>query len=474
MIAPVGFNDSMEAARSRILSEPVVVLCHGCFDVLHLGHIRHLKEAKAFGNYLIVSVTADKWVNKGVGRPVFTAEQRAEALRALDCVDEVYINDDEGAWDLIRKIRPAFYVKGSDYIGVSTPGLERECAAMAEVGGQVRFTSSQKWSSSQLLRTERFSDEICSYLEGQKAGGAKDKILAAFERADQKSILFVGEQITDVYRYVQGLGRASKELMLATVETGVETFHGGVSASAKHAEWRQVSVVTCPYPISKTRYVDADFNKKLFDVYSGREISLRRAERAVFRDTLQDAVGISDVVIVNDFGHGLMGDMEKQIVGHSGFLALNCQTNAGNYGFNLVTNYAKAAYICIDDPEARLAAGMQRQPITEVMTHLGREIDCPRFLVTHGRFGSHWYQPVPPYPTPRLGLAPALAQGGVDTMGAGDAVLAVTAPLVAAGLDMAAAALVGNIVGAIKVSILGHRRHVGRQEIVQTVEALLA
>ena len=93
-------------------SHRITVLAHGCFDILHLGHIRHLKEAKSFGDYLVVSVTADKWVNKGIGRPHFTAEQRAEALRALDCVDEVYINDDEGCWDLIRKIKPAFYVKG--------------------------------------------------------------------------------------------------------------------------------------------------------------------------------------------------------------------------------------------------------------------------------------------------------------------------------------------------------------------------
>ena len=72
------------------------------------------------------------------------------------------------------------------------------------------------------------------------------------------------------------------------------------------------------------------------------------------------------------------------------------------------------------------------------------------------------------------GHAKAFVHGGIDTMGAGDAVMAVTAPLVASGLDMDLAAFVGNIVGAIKVSILGHRRHVGRQEILQTVEALLA
>lgn len=462
--------------RHRILTDPVTVLCHGCWDLLHLGHIRHLREAKAMAAphdaRLVVSVTADKWVKKGIGRPVFTAEQRAEALRALDCVDEVFINDDEGCWDLIRKIRPNFYVKGSDYVGVSSPGLDRECAAMAEVGGQVRFTSAQKWSSSQLLRTEKFSEEICAYLDGMKAGGAKDKILAAFEKADRKNILFVGEQITDSYIYVQGLGRASKELMLATVITGSEMFQGGVEASGKHGEWKRSSVITCPYPIIKTRYVDADFNKKLFDVYSGREISMTAEERHIFRDTLTDAVGFSDVVILNDFGHGLMERVERKIIQHAGFLALNCQTNAGNYGFNLVTNYEGAQYICVDDPEARLAAGMQRGHITDVAMALSREIVCNRFLITHGRFGSDWLQQ---HGAARdCGHAPALAQGGVDTMGAGDAVLAVTAPLVAVGLDMASVALVGNIVGAIKVSILGHRRHVGRQEIIQTVEALLA
>lgn len=466
MLPPILNMDPMDYYRTGR-----VVLCHGVFDLLHLGHIRHLLEAKSLGTYLIVSVTADKWVNKGIGRPHFTHEHRAEALRALDCVDEVFINDDEGCWDLIKKIKPAFYVKGMDYVGVSSVGLDRERAAIKEVGGQLRFTSTRKWSSSRLLNTERFSDEICAYLEREKAAGSKDKIFKAFERADQKSILFVGEQITDVYRYVQGLGRASKELMLATVETGHETFDGGVTAAAKHGEWTKVSTLTSPYPITKTRYVDGDFNKKLFDVYSAKEVSLTAPERAVFRDNLQDAMAIHDVVVVNDFGHGLLGDLERNLLLHAGFLAVNTQTNAGNYGFNLATKYKRANYVCIDDPEARLAAGMQREPISSVAVTLSQKMDCKRFLITHGRFGADWFYHQSTF---QVGRAPALAQGGVDTMGAGDAVMAVTAPLIAAGLDMASAALVGNIVGAIKVSILGHRRHVGRQEIIQTVEALLA
>ncbi len=447
-----------------------IVLCHGCFDTLHLGHIRHLQEASKLGNWLVVSVTADRFVNKGIGRPYFTAEHRAEALRALDCVDEVVINENPGAWDLIRNIRPAFYVKGVDYIGVESEGLDKERQAIEEVGGQLKFTNSQKWSSSNIINTQKFTPEVCQYLETMKKLDAKSKILAAFDKADQKTITFVGETIYDVYRYVNGLGRASKELMLATVELDHEQFEGGILASAKHGEWRNVSVLTPSASITKTRFVDADFNKKLFDVYSSREILLSVEERYDFRAKLQDAVGSSDVIVLNDFGHGLMGEIERNTVRHAGFLALNCQTNAGNYGFNLVTKYKNAHYVCIDDPEARLAVGMQKEPINKAIDKLQLKLDCRQYLITHGRFGSNYYGEE----YLDRGLAPALAHGGVDTMGAGDAAMAVTAPLVAAGLDMGCVAFVGNIVGAIKVSILGHRRHVGREEIIRTVEALLA
>lgn len=445
-----------------------VVLCHGVFDLLHLGHIRHLQDAAAFGDYLIVSVTSDKFVKKGLGRPHFSAEQRAEAVFALDCVDEVMINDADVACDLIRKLKPAFYVKGADYIGSVHPGLVKERDAISAVGGQMKFTGGRKWSSSQILKAETFSDETCAYLDRMKDAGARDKILEAVENADQKRILFVGEAITDIYRYMQGLGRASKELMLATVEVGSEEFDGGILASAKHGEWRDATYLCGNTGITKTRFVDSDFNKKLFDVYSSREVQMDADQRDDFRNKLQDAVGMSDVVIVNDFGHGLLGGIERGLLGEAGFLAVNCQTNAGNYGFNPVTKYPRADYICIDDPEARLAAGMQKEPVSQVAAYLHSKIACKRFLITHGRYGSTYFGGV------HQGAAPALAMGGIDTMGAGDATMAVTAPLVAAGLDLACAALVGNIVGAIKVSILGHRRHVGRQEIIQTLEALLA
>jgi rfaE bifunctional protein nucleotidyltransferase chain/domain len=94
-----------------------LVLAHGCFDLLHLGHVRYLEEARNLGDRLVVSVTSDRYASKAPGRPAFTAAQRAEMLGALKCVDEVIINDYPTAVPVIERLRPEFYVKGPDYAG---------------------------------------------------------------------------------------------------------------------------------------------------------------------------------------------------------------------------------------------------------------------------------------------------------------------------------------------------------------------
>jgi rfaE bifunctional protein nucleotidyltransferase chain/domain len=98
-------------ARARGKS---VALAHGTFDLLHLGHVRHLREAKHGSDILVVTLTADEFVNKGPGRPVFTGPQRAEMLAALDFVDQVAINHAPTAEPIIEAVRPSVYVKGAD------------------------------------------------------------------------------------------------------------------------------------------------------------------------------------------------------------------------------------------------------------------------------------------------------------------------------------------------------------------------
>jgi rfaE bifunctional protein nucleotidyltransferase chain/domain len=92
-----------------------IIHCHGVFDLLHPGHIRHLAEASKMGDILVVTVTKDAHVNKGPGRPAFTDELRAESIAALESVDYVSINDSPTAVEAIRALKPHLYVKGQDY-----------------------------------------------------------------------------------------------------------------------------------------------------------------------------------------------------------------------------------------------------------------------------------------------------------------------------------------------------------------------
>lgn len=123
------------------------VMCHGCFDVLHIGHVRHLQEAKRNGITLVVSVTADAYVGKGDGRPIFTAAERAEMLAALECVDYVVINDGPNSYDALRFIKPDFYVKGIDYKGTDC----EEFQIAKSIGAKMVFTNTEKFSTTELI-----------------------------------------------------------------------------------------------------------------------------------------------------------------------------------------------------------------------------------------------------------------------------------------------------------------------------------
>lgn len=125
-----------------------VVLCDGCFDVLHIGHHEHLQSAKDMGDWLIVALTLDENVNKGPGRPVNTWHDRAALLRALRYVDEVI--PASNALEAIRLVKPALFVKGIDYADGKhwTEDVEAICRS---VGTEIRFTNCPKRSIKDII-----------------------------------------------------------------------------------------------------------------------------------------------------------------------------------------------------------------------------------------------------------------------------------------------------------------------------------
>ena len=129
-----------------------IVLANGNFDLLHVGHVRYLRGAKALGGKLVVAINSDKSVRalKGEGRPVMPAEERAEIVAALGDVDAVVIFPELDVRALIREIRPDIHAKGTDYTVDSVP--ERD--AVAEYGGRVAIVGDSKdHSTSEIIRT---------------------------------------------------------------------------------------------------------------------------------------------------------------------------------------------------------------------------------------------------------------------------------------------------------------------------------
>ena len=200
------FEMSQLALRHKQQGEKIV-LCHGTFDLMHTGHIRYLQAAKKNGEKLFVTLTADEHVNKGPGRPVFNADLRAENLAALECVDYVAINNKQTAVNVIRLLRPDFYVKGSDYKNTDddvTGNIKREIEITEKFGGSVVFTDEIVFSSSKLLNDHFgvFPEQTRYFLSDfGKANNCKD-ILSSLDKLANLKVLVIGDAIIDQYHYV--------------------------------------------------------------------------------------------------------------------------------------------------------------------------------------------------------------------------------------------------------------------------------
>ena len=482
-----------------------VVLAHGVFDLLHIGHLRHLNEARSHGDILFVTLTADAFVNKGPGKPVFSEHHRAEMLSALSIVDFIGINAFLDAEELLKTIRPDVYVKGSDYRDQDTDvtgKISCERATVENYGGSLVFTDDLTFSSTELLNRhfEVFDPQVRDFLSRMRSEGDLPSLLGLIEQAQSLKVLVVGDAIIDEYRYVTPMGKSPKENMIATRFEGVESFAGGAIATANHLAGLcgQVDLLTCfgeneadeeliskglnekitlhqikrrQVPTTrKVRFIDKDYFRKLFEVYHFDDTPMPKSMQENFDSKVREFAGDYDMVIVNDFGHGLIAPSTIELLcNHAKFLALNAQSNSANFGFNLVTRYPRADLVCIDRPEAQLAVGSKfMEPAEMVSRALPSAINCDRVILTQGRGGcSTWSK------DETVQTIPAFAKSVVDLVGAGDAFLAASAPIAAVGGSMRQVGFLGNVAGALKVGIVGHRHSIDRAAIIKSVMGLL-
>jgi len=480
-----------------------IVHCHGIFDLLHIGHVRHLEQARELGDVLVVTVTPDRYVDKGPHCPMFHEDLRAEAIAALDCVDYVAINKWPMAIETIQLLQPDFYVKGSEYREAEkdcTGGIALEEAAIKSVGGQLAFTDDIAFGSSSLVNQYLpvFPEEVGDYLVGFSTRYSAGDVLRHLESARSLKVLVVGEAIIDEYQYCETMGKSGKEPILAARYVSSEKFAGGILAVANHvaAFCDRVSLLTflggrdsqedfirekldagidkmflymdgAP-TIVKRRFVELYPFQKLFEVYvmdGEGDIARSQALCSKLREVLPEY----DVVIVTDYGHGMLGPEEVDILcGQARFLAVNTQVNAHNHGFNTISKYHRADYICISENEIRMEARSRRRDLRDIVLQVADRLSCERIVVTRGQQGCLCYSKEEGFFD-----VPAFAGRVVDRVGAGDAVLSVTALCVAQNAPIEVVGFVGNAVGAQSVATVGHRRTIEHTPLFKHIESLL-
>ena len=150
----IKFDDLVEKVRTLKSNGKKIVHCHGCFDLLHIGHIKYFQAAREMGDVLVVTLSPDVYVDKGPGRPVFNQDLRADAIAALECVDYVAINKWPTAEETLRMLKPDIYVKGQEFeqLEDKTGKIQKEYEIVKEIGAEIRFTHEIVFSSTELIK----------------------------------------------------------------------------------------------------------------------------------------------------------------------------------------------------------------------------------------------------------------------------------------------------------------------------------
>jgi rfaE bifunctional protein kinase chain/domain/rfaE bifunctional protein nucleotidyltransferase chain/domain len=481
-----------------------VAQCHGVFDLLHIGHIKHLQHAKGFADILVVTITADRFVNKGPGKPYFSEYLRAEALAALSCVDYVVINHHLTAIEAIKAIRPDCYVKGIEYQDSAadiTGKISEEEETVKSVGGRLHFTKDIVFSSSTLLNRffSPFSQEVISYLDQFKAKYPINDILQYFEGCKKLNVMLIGEAVIDIYHYGEAIGKSGKEPILVTKYHREEVYIGGVLAIANHLSnfCKEVTCVTMlgekgeyeqfireklnpnvnvvfhykkdAPTIVKRRYIEEYSAQKLFEIYEIEDCFFDDDQKQQFADSIKKQIDQHDVVIVGDYGHGLLDSASIAMIEEKAkFLAVNTQANASNHGFNCISKYRKADYVCIANRELQLNFRQKHISTIEQVKQLMQEFDYKNVVVTSGVKGS-----ISCKKGEEINITPAFATSVKDRVGAGDAVLAVTSLFVAQHAPAEMVGFIGNVVGSEAVNIMGNKSFIEKIPLMKHIVHLM-
>lgn len=426
----------------------IIGLIHGVFDVIHIGHINYFKEAKNKVDKLIVSVTSDRFVNKGPGKPIFNLNKRINVLNSIKYIDEVIESDYPTAIQNIKKIKPDLYIKGKDYKNLKkdlSKNILLEKKEVEKFGGKLIFTDSELYSSSSIANKvfEYINEDIKKILNTLNKSLFEASLLKIIETKISKKILIVGDPILDILRFVESSGKSNKSNVISTKYISEEVNAGGTLLAAnflnlfcnnvslifsgnnqdlklikKHLN-KKIKIIfinTNNKIIKKIRYIDNYSKNRLFQNNFNEKDKFSVIEEKKVINKITKIQKNFDEILFFDYGYiyssekivALTKKLKKKIT-------INCQSNSYNFGFNVADKYKFGKTLSMDEAEFRLVNRNREEKLLNLIKKNKKKFNqFKNLIITQGKKGCYLVS------KNKVNYVPCIINISIDSTGSGD------------------------------------------------------
>lgn len=460
--------------------EKKVIMCHGTFDIVHPGHIRHLMYARSKADQLLVSITTDAHINKANYRPFVPQQLRAMNLAALEVVDFVVVDNNPTPLENISVIQPDYFAKGYEY---STDGIHprtrAEVQAMEAFGGEMIFTPGDVVLSSSAIIEEEppkiAAEKLHAIMEAEKI--VFDDLRNAISKFTSARIHVVGDTIVDSYTYASLIGANAKTPTFSVKFQHQTDYSGGAAIVAKHmrATGAEVEFTTVMGDDPLMLFVTKDVKeagihthvlvdttrpttqKNLFiadgyrmlkvDKIDNRPISDRLVEKV--RDAIASKKDI-DAVVFSDFRHGIFNRHTIPVLSAAipaGVLRVADSQVASRWGN--ILEFQNFDLLTPNEREARFALGDQDSVIRPLAHELYVKSSCKTLILKCGSRGILTYRKESTDDFRAFFALDSFVDRLVDPVGAGDALLAYSTLALVVTRSPVIASILGSMAAAV-------------------------
>ncbi len=462
-----------------------IILCHGVFDVVHPGHVRHLAYAKSKADILIASVTADRFIKKGIYRPHIPETLRALNLAAFEMVDYVIVDEHETPLETLVDLKPDFFAKGFEYTSAGLPpATQQESEVVEGYGGEMVFTPGDAvYSSSKFIDLSLPQVQIEKLLLLMQVNGITfDNLREAVNQLSSFHVHVIGDTIIDAYTRSTLIGGQTKTPTLSVLFQGQDNYIGGAGIVSQHlrAAGSRVTFTTVlgadhlkdfvieglteseiqVYPIIDKNRPTTQKNAIIADGY--RLVKIDTLDNSPISDDIQQQLVKSikkttaEATVFSDFRHGIFNRLSVPMLSQAippGSLRVADSQVASRWGN--ITEFKNFDLITPNEREARFALANQDSGLGRLSSFLVEACGFKNLILKLGERGVFCVAHGQDVPTPDFSVD-SFTNQVVDTVGAGDALLAYATLTLLNTKSLLKASIIGSMAAACECEVDGN------------------